>query len=229
MQCIFYDFKLGKQIPCLLDKNVIHDVETRFDKKYYVHVSFDDTKYTQYNTNRDELIRYSSEFVSINEIYPATIQAELDYINETFPKKYAKSSIPFLTTTTHSSDELDRFEKIIDMITDVVGNISRDNFIKLIDFINYELVFTYCNQTERDFLDTLSESQLVSQPGTTEVPQILRMLIRIFSKADSSWYTSPNDTYKIINRRNFSGFDSDFPFIIDLVNLEYNVNFITGL
>lgn len=227
MQCVFYDFKLKKQVPCLLEKDILYDVETRFDIQYYVHVSFDDTKYTEYNTNRNELIRYSSEFVPINEIYPATIQDELDYIENTFPKKFAKTDISFLTTSTHSSDELDRFEKVISMLTSTIGNISRENFIKLIDFVNYELVYTYCNSTERDFLNTLSASHLESQPNTVEVPQIVRMLKQIFSKSDSSWYTSPYDTYKIINRRNFSGFDSDFPYIINLGYLEYNVNYIT--
>ena len=55
------------------------------------------------------------------------------------------------------------------------------------------------------------------------------MLKQVFSKGNSSWYTGSFDNFKIINSRNFSGFDSDFPYLISLTNLEYNVNYITGL
>ena len=230
MQCVFYEFRLRKNVPCLLEKNVIYDVKTQFDKRYYVHTEFDVTKFAEFNTNRDELIRYSSEFVPINEVYPAVVQAELDYIDKTLPKHFTKTSTSFLTTgTNHSSDELDRFETVIDSLTDVDGEINRENFYRLLDFINYELVFTYCNSTERTFLDTLSASQLTEQPSTVEVPQILRMLKGLFSKGNSAWYTGSFDGYKILNYRNFSGFPGSFPYRVSLTNLEYNVNYITGI
>lgn len=224
-ESLFYDSRIQKKVPCLIKENELFEINDNFGVQYYIHVSFDDTKYTNYNTNRDELMRYSSEFIKLNDIYPAETQAEIDYAVSVMPKQYANTSVPHLTTSTHNTDELDRFEKIINILTDTTGDISSAVFIKLFNFIMYELYFTYCNATERAFLDSLSASQLGSQPGTIYVPQILRTLKQLFSKFD---YGAMN-MWKILNFKHFSEFENNVPILVSLVNLDFNVNFITGL
>lgn len=211
MQCIFYDKFLYKQIPCLLVTNELYKITNDFDRKFYVHVEFDPSKFEEFNTSRAELLRYSKEKIKLIDIYPARSQKEIDY---------AINCIPNLLTNNHSSDELDRFESIIDMLTE--NDITRELFYNLCEFITYELLFMYCTTDEKSFFMILSASQLSEQPEVILIPQIIRMLKRIFTK----YLETPYDVIKIMNYRRFSGFDSELPVRISLTNLKYNCNYL---
>lgn len=227
--CLFYDSRIQKKVPCLIKEDSVYEVKDDFGIQYYIHVEFDSSRYSTFNTFREELLRFSSEFVKLNDIYPAETQSEIDYADSVLPKILGRVTTPHLTTSSHNSDELDRFEKIVDALTDVVGTVSATTYVRLLNFILYEVYFLYTNSTERSFIDSLSASQLVSQPGTVYVPQIIRMLKKLFSKIDSSFYTGAYSGWKILNFKNMNEFESDVPKILNLTNLQYNVNYITGI
>lgn len=218
-ECIFYDTILKKKVPCLLIPNELYEIKTEFNRKFYCHVSFDESKFLEYAITKEELVKYSDEIVLLNNIYPTTTQIEIDYANYCIPNNIVNN----YNNKTHNENELDRFEKIIKMITDVEGEISSDVFYKLAEFISYELLFMYCNRPERLFMLNLIHNQLTEQPDIM-VPQMIRMTRRIFNKYnDNDEYSN----YKIHNYNKYSEFyNIDFPFLININNLDYNVHYI---
>jgi hypothetical protein len=209
MQCIFYDRVLAKKIPCLLVANKIH-VNNGIK---YCKVTFDSSKFVEYNVTKYELDRYSSDSVKINEIYPARNQTEIDYAN---------ACIPNAISNNHITDELNRFESLITMLTDV-SSITSAVFYNIADFISYDLLFFYCTHNERVFLLTISTVELTSLPDPIPVPQIVRSVKRIMDKF-------PDDEtiiYRIQNHRDLSEFSYlTFPLSLNIPILKYNVDYL---
>jgi len=211
MNCIFYDRILGKKVPCILIPGKIFLKSDEMSKKLYVQVHFDSSKFVEYDVTIEKLQRYSSEFVNIHELYPANTQ---DQIN------YATTVIPNLFTT--YSEELDRYESLVGMITDVDEDISKDMFYLLSDLISYELLFTKCTSIERQFMMSLTISKLGEQPVSILIPQMIRMTKRLFEK-----YTTTIDTYyDLDNYNNYYEHDNLLPITLNIDNLKFNVNFI---
>lgn len=226
---LFYDQILSKAIPCNIEPNFCEIQETQLGRRYYVRCKYDFTQFATYNVTKEEVYRYSSEIVQLNDVYPANTQAQIDYFNLVAPDK-------IINANDHESDEMDRFEAMIDMICDFTGDLDIDVFFNLAQFISYELLFTYCNQNERIFFQTISSVLLTQQPNPVEVPQMVRMVRAIFDKVDTAHPkfntlkngASPNKLYKLYNSRRYSELDYiPFPILIDIEVLEQNVNFIT--
>jgi hypothetical protein len=211
MNCVFYDRVLEKKVPCILIPEKLYINELSFKKEIYVHVYFDTTKYVEYSVTEKELIRYSSEFVNVNELYPANTQAQLDYITAVVPN-----------LVTNNSDELDRYEALITMITETVGDISKDLFYLLSDFVSYELLFTKCILEERQFMLSLSATKLTEQPVSVLVPQMVRMMKRLFEK----YTTAISTEYDIDNYNNYYEHDSSLPFELNIDNLKFNSTYV---
>lgn len=226
MDCVFYDYKLAKVVPCTLVPNEVYEVkDTLKGKEFYVRVKFDPTRFVLYDTNLDELRRYSDELIPLMDIYPSNTQTQKDYHDLVLPGGISGS---------HASDELDRFEAIVDMLTDSKDDqnnsidISSETFYRLAEFISYELLFRYCNHTERMYMLTLSAVQITEEPDPIPIPQLLRMSRRIFDKFPT--YDLPENTYKIYNYRHFGDIEYiPFPLVINAVNLDYNVHFMSSL
>lgn len=215
---------LEKKIPCLLAANEIYKVKTIFDMRIYVHCKWDFTKFTEYNVTRAEVMKYSNEMVLLNYVYPAHTQAQKDYADLCIPNK-----IPDVNT--YRDDELDRFETLVGMLINVDGDISKEMFFDLCEFISYELLFELCEFDDRVFMQTLSMSKLTEQPSNVLVPQMIRMTRDVFNKYNSPKFPIPEaPVYKIFNYRHWSEIDYiPFPILINIDNLDYNCNYITGL
>ena len=222
--CLFYDRHLGKILPCFIVPNMIYSNTDSSDWRKYCKIMFDQTLYTTYGTNQDEIDRYSIDSVKIIDIYPARTLVEI---------AYATSMIPNKTSLTHEVDELNRMEQIITMITDSVS-IKSGFFYKLADFISYELLFTYLNHNERVFMMTMCNAPFTlgniaafipGGPSTTPVPQMIRMTKRIFDQY-------PADTtivYGIQNIGNLAAFDYiPFPLGINIPIMRANINFLSN-
>jgi len=211
MNCVFYDHVLKKKVPCILIPGKIIVKEFPFKREMYAHVYFDTSKFVEYSVTEEELLRYSSEFVNIHELYPANNQTQLDYITAVIPN-----------LVTNNSDELDRYESLITMITEVVGDISKDLFYLLSDLVSYELLFTKCTLSERQFMAGISAVQLSEQPVTVLVPQMVRMMKRLFEK-----YTAVISTeYDIDNYNNYYNHEGSLPLELNIDNLKFNSTFI---
>lgn len=211
MECVYYERNLGKKVPCILIPGELHSKTNDLVRKTYVHIYFDSTRFVEFGVTEGELNRYCSEFININELYPTNTQAQKDYANAVIPNGF-----------TNNSDELDRYEAIINMITDVSGDISKNMFYLLSDLVSYELLFTKCTYDERIFMMGLSSSQLNVQPDPIKVPQMIRMTKRLFEK-----YTDTVDTnYDIDNYNYYYIHDGALPIVLNIDNLKYNVNFI---
>lgn len=211
MNCIFYNERLNKKIPCILIPGSIKVIENTIERSVYVHVYFDASKYAEYDLTSIELIRYCSEFVNIREIYPMVTTNQINYANTVIPNG-----------VTNNSDELDRYEALIEMITNTTGDIPKEMFYILSDLVSYELLFNYCEYYHRVFMMSLSMAQLTAQPSIVLVPQMIRMTKRIFSK-----YSDSVDTYyDLDNYNNYYEHDNILPLTIHIDNLRYNVNFI---
>lgn len=211
MNCIFYDRILKKQVPCKMIPGKIFSKSNEMYKKLYIQVYFDSSKFTEYNVNIEKLERYSSEFINIHELYPANTQTQINYANTVIPNVF----------TTYS-DELDRYESLINMVTDITGDISKDMFYFLSDLVSYELLFTKCISTERQFMMSISNSKLTEQPTIILIPQIIKMTRRLFEK-----YTSVIDVeYDLDNYNNYYEYENVLPITLNIDNLKYNVNYI---
>lgn len=225
---LYYCKELQKDIPAKLKTNFFEIHETHIGKRFYVKCEYDFDEFLNYNVTKEEVYRYCNEVVQINEVYPATTQAEIDYFDLVKPNLITN-------VTDHEHDELDRFEKLVSMICDFTGDLDIDVFFNLAQFIGYELLFTYCNYTERVFFQTLTLSVLTEQPDPVEIPQMVRMTRTIFNNIDITHHmfnllkngASSNKLYKLFNIRRYSEFDYiPFPMLIDVDNLRLNCDFI---
>lgn len=224
LSCVFYDYRLLKKIPCTLIPNFFPTSVSREDaseREYFVKVSFDYTKFSDYNVSGDETLRYSKEYVNLFDIYPITTQDEIDYANACIP-----NLIPDVTT--HSQKELDRFEKIINMLCST-SSINKDIFYIIFDFIIYELLFRYCTSSEKTFLINIANTELTEVPDPIPIQQIIRMINTIKTKYEA---TSSNDiVYRIYNFRNISEFDVyNYPILLNIpifyANIDYLIPYI---
>jgi len=217
MKCLFYDKVLQKKIPCNLVPNKLHTKDgDRFCK-----ITYDDTLFNTYNTNLNELNRYSTDNIDIFDIYPANTQSEIDY---------ADTCIPNNISINHKYDELIRFEKIVTMLTDV-ETIKTDFFYKLADFLSYDLLFFYLNQAERvkmltisTYLIPLENVSMLMIDGVIPVKPYLRTTKRIFDK-----YPEDNTVkYYVHNIRNLAEFSYlTFPLELNIPYLKANIEMLS--
>lgn len=209
MECIFYDRRLGKKVPCLLVPNKLW-VSNGLK---YCQVNFDSSKFVQFGVTKDELNRYSSDKVEFTEIYPTRTQEEIDYANFCIPNKVSNN---------HNVDELDRFESLIFMLSDV-PELNRAVFYNIADFISYDMLFFNCTHPERVFMLTISSYQLPSMPDPVLIPQIIRSVKRIMDK----YPADETIIYRIQNHRNIAEFSYlTFPLSINIPVLKHNVDYI---
>lgn len=209
MQCIFYDRILEKKVPCLLVPNklwVSNGIK-------YCQVNYDSTKFVEYNITKNELDRYSSDQVKFTEIYPARTPEEIVYANFCIPNK---------VTETHDIDELNRFESLIFMLSDV-PELSKAVFYNIADFISYDMLFYYCSHSDRLFMLNISTVELTSLPDPILVPQMVRSVKRIMDK----YPADETIIYRIQNYRNIAEFSYlTFPLNLNIPVLKHNVDYI---
>ncbi len=220
MSCIFYDYKLCKIVPCNLIPNYFPARVNRSEpseRQYIVKVSFDPTKYSQYNVNHNELLRYSSEYVDIFDLYPATNQTEIDYAISCFPNIIPNNS-------TYCSDELKRFEKLIKMFVST-DTIDKDIFYMLADFTSYELLFRYNTHEEKQFMMYISNYIITEVPAQIQCAEMIRTVWYIKEKYPN---TLTDDTYyRIYNYRNISEFNIyTYPILLDIQKFYTNIDFL---
>lgn len=213
-KCLFYDKTLQKIVPCTVVPNKMYTINgDRFCK-----IVYDDTLFNTYNTNYEELYRYSTDQIDIFDLYPANTQEEIDYAIECIPNKIALD---------HKNKELLRFEKIVNMLTDV-DELNIDFFYKIADFLSYDLLFFYLNQNERVFMLTIStypfnaQSILTIYGGIIPIHPFLRSVIRIFDK-----FNTDSTTYYIQNIRNLAEFSYiTFPLQLNIPVLKSNIQML---
>lgn len=220
---VFWCDKLEKLVPCNLRTNYCVNKQSAEGKRYYIRADYDFDKFAEFNITKEEVYRYSDEFVLLNRIYPAETQTQIDYYTEVIPNK--------ITTGDHKNSELDRFEAIVNMLCNFTGELNSEVFFNLTEFITFEILFTYCDLNDRLFMQQLASVQLTEQPQTVLVPQLVRMAKTIFNKMDLSLpvYQSLSNgaynykIYKIFNERHFSEFDYiPFPLLLNVDILKYN-------
>lgn len=211
MECIVYDRSLQKKIPCLLKPNKIWYQ----GNESFCQVTFDSSKFETYNITQNELTRYANENVRFRDLYPARTVEEIAYANACIPNLIADQN-------TFKEDELNRYLSLIEMMTEV-SEIKKDVFYHIADIISYEILFTFCNQSDRIFMLGISTYQLPSLPDPILVPQVIKMTARIFEK-----FTNDDTiTYNIQNYRLFGSFDHiTFPLQLNIPVLKYNVAYI---
>ncbi len=210
MNCVFYNYKLQKKIPCVIIPNDTKEEYRNSIKIVLIHVYYDSSKYDDYNLTQQELNRHSSEFVNFYDLYPTNTQEQIDYCNLMLP----------LNSTINNHLELDRFQKLIEMITNV-ESLSRETFYRLADLISYDILFMYCNQEELHFMAIISQQELSVIPETIFVPQMLHMIKYIFSK-----YASPDVYYDIVNYNDYYNFRTILPITLNINYIKNNLIFL---
>jgi hypothetical protein len=221
---LYHNHILNKTIPAFLDQNSIEVSETPVGKIFYVKTRYDFELFPKYFLNKEEVYRYGGEVIPISDIYPANTQKEILYYNEVHPNKISHKD--------HKYKELDRYEKTIQMLTNSShhmshihdDDVSKKSFYNLAELISYELLFIYCNQPERIFMQTISVMGLTVQPTTVLATQILKMVRLIFNHyAEHTEY----DVYKLFNVKRLSEFDYiSFPILISIPLLDQNLRFL---
>lgn len=205
---VYYDRILQKTIPCTLRENFIEEKESEIGTRFYVRVSYDFASFATFTVSRDEVYRYSSEVRLINDIYPYTTQAEIDYYNAVFPNKVVTPK------EDHALKELERFETII---TDLIGNvveISLQVLYSLSKLISWELMFMYCDYDDRVMLQTCGNVLINYIPLdlSHRFMAVARMSRLVTSKRLSNG-VSPR--FKIMNIRHFSEYlYIEYPLVI---------------
>ncbi len=209
MQCVYYDQILQKTVPCILIPNkmwVVNGIK-------YCQVNYDSSKFTEYNITKNELDRYSSDTVKFTDLYPARNQTEIDY---------SVACIPNKVTVNHYSDELDRYEALINMLTEV-PILSKAVFYHIADFISYDMLFFYCTHYDRLFMLSIASAQLPGLPDPIRVPQMVRSVKRIMDK----YPADETIVYHIQNYRNIAEFAYlAVPLSINIPVLKYNCDYI---
>lgn len=218
MKFIYYCHRLEKGIPCTLKPNIFKATETEVGKRFYIHIAYDEPNFV--NLTLEEVYRYCTEVVQINELYPYETQAQQDYYNAVIPNK-------IISGGTHNEDELERFHCVIKELLNFTGSIDTRTFYYMSEFISYELMFTYCDYNDRVLLQTIG----VIPPPLTEVPEprsrrfdlVILMTKMLFDK----FGCNPTVEYKILNSRYYSQFDYiPFPLLINTTYLITNINYI---
>jgi len=216
LNVIFYCPIIKKKIPGTLVINNLFRECTEYHLNLYVVIKYDFSKFGIFSLKRDEVYRYSKQVVDIKNVYPYNTQSEKDYADSVIPK-YVESII-----TDHQEKELNRYETIITELINV-NEISYNMFYSLCEFLSFEVLFELCDLTDRIFFQTMSAIQLTEQPDPVRVPQIVRLLKLLFDK-----FSVQDIQFKIIDFDHFKEFDYlSFPIVINIVNLEYNINYIT--
>jgi hypothetical protein len=212
MNCIFYDKTLKKSVPCILIPNTLWVEQNERYRVFFIQVKYDTSKFEEYSVTQQELNRYSSEFVKFHDLYPVNTQNQIDYANLVIPN-----------LITNNEDELDRYEALISMITDVEGDITTENFYNLAGIISYELLFLRCTYEERMWLFSLSLQILVEQPPFVLVPQMIRMVKTLFTK-----YTNADicPFFNIDNYNNYSAHKNTLPIPLNIQIFRENCMFI---
>lgn len=224
LNCLYYDRILQKTIPCILVPNKIY---TDRDGRKVVNITYDDSKFTEYNTNIEELYRYSYDTIRIMDLYPNTNSDQLAYAQACIPNKIANIS-------TFRDDELTRIYTLVEMIINNT-TLHLDTFLKICDFISYEILFVILDHISRLFMayianNTLNEQNigpvLAGFGGAVPGKIFVRLVYLVFSNYES--LLLPN--YNIQNIASLSDvikrFNVIFPIPLDINILNANVIFL---
>jgi hypothetical protein len=216
--CLFYDKTLNKTVPCFLIPNQVYTTNHR----KFVNISLDPSKFTEYNTNIQELVRYSSFTIRLIDLYPNTTPQELAYAQSCIP-----NIVPNLTTFYY--DELVRFKKIVDMVLNT-NSITSDTFYKLADFLSYEVLFLFLQANERKFMLTIATIPLTSgnvaaviaaNGGINNIKPYLQTCLKLFTS-----YAYTDNNYYIQNIMNLASTGVTFPLVINVPLLQSNLQFL---
>lgn len=216
---VFYSYILNKKIPGTIVPDYVHRKWSEIHLDIFLKIDYNFNKFDEFDLSQEEVYRYENQIVNIKNIYPYSTQEEKDHADICIPNIYKDIT----TNYDYKTKELDRYKKLIDLVTDVTS-ISVGDFYTYCEYVSYELLFTLCNYTERVFYQTISAIQLTEQPETIEAPQMLQMMKRIFNK-----FPNVNDitVFKIHNYNHLEEFNYiSFPIILNVVNLKYNTDFI---
>jgi len=216
--CLFYDKVLNKTIPCFLVANQLYTINNR----KFVNINFDPSQFATYNTNIQELTRYSLLTTRLVDIYPNTTPEEL---------AYAQACIPNLISdlNTFEYDELVRFKKLVEMCLNT-NSITPDTFYKLADFLSYEVLFLFLQANERHFMLTIATIPLTlenvatviaSNGGITTIIPYLQTCLTLFTS-----YAYVDTTYYIRNIMNLANTNVTFPLAINVPLLQSNLQFL---
>jgi hypothetical protein len=152
--CLFYDKRLNKPVPCFIIPTKIYSDAGNIKT---VGIHYDRSKFQEFSVTQQELYRYSTDRIRIKDLYPNTNQEEYDYAMACFPNQIANAS-------TYKTDELKRFRKIINIILD--GNnrqLSYDMYIRICDFVSYDILFTTLDQIDRGFMKLIANFPLTNE------------------------------------------------------------------
>jgi hypothetical protein len=210
----YFDKILNKYLSCdivpgILYTKIIKDQFRIIDMIYYCEVTYNvDT------TTADQILKYGSRLVDINDIYPADTQTEIDYHTSCIT-----------TCAVDKPTELQRFLKIITDLTNVT-ELDTEMFYNLCNFVSYELLFKYLTHDERIFFQMLSfynYNTLADVPEPILAPDLLRMTSRLFSKYSGTL----NVEHEMFNYKHYYEHDSIFPIILNVQNISHNVQLIS--
>jgi len=222
LSCLYYDHNLRKLIPCFLIPNKIFTIQ---DGRKYVNVTYDSSQFETYNTNYNELYRYSSSSVRLIDLYPNTNSEQLAYAQACVPNLIANQS-------TYQTDELNRVVSLVTMISSVTP--SQDTFYKLCDFISCEILFTVLQDSDRKFmavvgnmsLNTSNIGPILTQfGGIVPVKMYLLMIYNLFNL-----YSDNTVVYYLQNSLNLSDvisrYNIVFPISLNIQILRPNMIFL---
>lgn len=217
--CLFYDRDLNKTIPCILIPNQVYTI----DHRKYVNITFDTTKFNEFNTNIEELIRYSKFTIKLVDLYPNTNEEELIYAQKCIPNN-------IFDIKTFENDELLRFKKLIEMCLNTTNPIIPDTFYKLADFLSYEIMLLYLKPNERKFMFTIATYPLNmnnviniinSNEGIDIIIPYLLTCLNLFTS-----YNYTDNHYYIQNIMNLANTGLTFPLVINVPLLQKNLLFL---
>lgn len=213
MNCLFYDYKMQKKVPCSVvpgrlnvHNNINHTI-------YMCEVSYDETSLSNYGVTLDQVNKYCSENINIHELYPAEDQEDIDYFNDCIDNH-----------NVDKSKELKRFEKLYLFITNI-DQISTTMIYQLCNLIITDLQFKYLNHNEKIFMRSLSEIVYAEKPDIIYAAEFVRMINNLFNKYKG---TDVFDIHRIDNINDIIAYKQIFPLVLNVVNIKNNVQFLSS-
>jgi hypothetical protein len=223
--CLFYDKRLNKPVPCFIIPTKIY-ADAGGIKTVGIH--YDRSKFQEFSVTQQELYRYSTDRVRLKDLYPNANQEEHDYAMACFPNHIANAA-------TYKVDELKRFRRIIGII--LAGNnhqLSYDMYIRICDFVSYDILFTTLDQIDRGFMKLIANFPLSSENvagylamfgGQVPSKLFVKLCNDVLSTHDSSFVS-----YNLQNNMNLTDVlvehNLAFPIIINLHLLTSNAAFL---
>lgn len=223
--CLFYDYKLNKPVPCFIVATKIFLDESGVKT---IGIHYDRSKFQEFSLCIEELYRYSCDRVRIKDLYPNTNQEEYDYAMACFP-----NNVP--SVSTFKDDELKRYRKIIGIILDANNRtLTYDMYIRLCDFVSYDILFTTLGQVDRGFMKLIANYPLANENISTYLGMFggvvpSKLFIKICNDVLTT-YQSDFINYNLQNNMNLTDvsiqYNLVFPINVNLSLLTANVAYL---